>query len=141
MEATTVSQTEVSPDAPQIDKLVEGYIKLRDRKDALRKEFEKKVEDINSVMTKIENALLKHLNAIGGDSIKTPVGTVFKKTVRNVGVADWDRVLEFIRENEMWDMLEHRVSKTAVEQYKEEHNDLPPGVNWSETTVVQIRRS
>ena len=31
--------------------------------------------------------------------------------------------------------------KQAVEQYKEEHGDLPPGINWREEVVVNVRRS
>ena len=30
--------------------------------------------------------------------------------------------------------------KTAVEQFKAVNDDLPPGVNWAETQVVNFRR-
>jgi hypothetical protein len=56
-------------------------------------------------------------------------------------VADWDYVLDYIQKNELWNMLEKRVSKQAVEQYVEEHGNLPPGINWREELVVNIRRS
>lgn len=141
IEVPAATPVDGTPSPLPVDKLIEGYIKLRDKKDALKKEFDSKVENINATMTKIENALLKHLNSVGGDSIKTPAGTVFKKTVSSASVADWDQVLDFIRDNELWSMLERRVSKAAVEQYRAEHDDLPPGVNWSETVVVNIRRS
>jgi hypothetical protein len=55
-------------------------------------------------------------------------------------VADWDAFLDHVRENEAWEMLERRVNKTAVEQFKSVEGDLPPGVNWAETQVVNFRR-
>ena len=58
----------------------------------------------------------------------------------SASVADWDAVLDHIRENDAWEMLERRVNKTAVEQFKAVNDDLPPGVNWSETQVVNFRR-
>jgi hypothetical protein len=56
-------------------------------------------------------------------------------------VADWDATLDFIKANEHWQMLEHRVSKQAVEEYKSEHGDLPPGVDWREEVTVNVRRA
>jgi hypothetical protein len=38
-------------------------------------------------------------------------------------------------------MLERRVSKAAVEQYKDEHGNLPPGINWREEITINVRRS
>lgn len=40
----------------------------------------------------------------------------------------------------MWALLEVRPSKSAVEQCRDEFNDLPPGVNYSEYVEVQVRR-
>ena len=53
---------------------------------------------------------------------------------------DRDEYLKFVIEKEMWDLLENRVSKTAVRDYLEEHGELPPGVNYVTTQVVRVRR-
>lgn len=122
-------------------KLIAGYIRLRDKKDALKKEYEAATERINALMEKIENSLLKHLQAIGGDSLKTPAGTVYKQTKSSCTVADKDAFLAFAQESGVWSILDVRASKTGVQQYREEHDDLPPGVNWTEVVVVNVRRS
>jgi hypothetical protein len=50
--------------------------------------------------------------------------------------------MEHVKSNEDWGLLEVRVSKTAVEQYREQHDDdLPPGVNIREERVVNVRRT
>jgi hypothetical protein len=38
-------------------------------------------------------------------------------------------------------MLERRVNKTAVEEFKAEHGEIPPGVNTRQEIVINVRRS
>ena len=59
-------------------------------------------------------------------SFKSEHGTAFLTTVDFANVADWDAVLTFIRDTEAYDMLEKRVSKTAVRGYIEANKAVPP---------------
>lgn len=124
-----------------VNALVEKYIELRDHKAKLSAAFKEKTAKLDAVLAKIEGALLQQFNELGMESVRTKSGTAYKSTRASATVADWDHVLDFIQQNDLWNMLEHRVNKTAVEQFKEEHGDLPPGVNWREEVVVNIRRS
>lgn len=125
----------------QLSQLVDRYVQLRDRKTELKTEYEKSVEQIDAAMTRIENFLLKHLNDSGSESVRTEAGTFFKSERTSATVADWDAALNFIRDNEHWAMLDKRVSKAFVVAYKEEHNDLPPGINWRSEVTVNVRRA
>jgi len=55
-------------------------------------------------------------------------------------VADWDAVLDFIRENEAYDMLERRVNKTAVRGYIDANSKVPSGVNFGSRLSINVRR-
>ena len=124
-----------------IDKLIDKYVQLRDRKEALKKAFDASTEAIDRAMEKVENVLLDHLNKVGGDSIKTSAGTAFKKTKISVATADAAEFFNFCMNKNEWALADVRPSKTAVVQYREAHNDLPPGVKWTELVEVQIRRA
>ena len=124
-----------------IEDLIDRYVKLRDKKAQMKSEYEASVSKIDDAMTKVENFILGHLNDNGIDSVGAAAGTAFKSTVTSATVNDWDSLLAHIRANEAWNLLDHRVNKTAVIEYKEAANDLPPGVNWREETVVRIRRA
>lgn len=124
-----------------IDQIVDRYIKLRDKKAEIKADYEAKVASVEEAMAKLEAMILEHLNATGCASVGCEAGTAFKQTTTSATVADWDATLNFIRENDMWHMLDRRVNKTAVVEYREANDDLPPGVNWREETVVRIRRS
>jgi hypothetical protein len=120
--------------------LVEKYVALRDKKDEITKVYKKDVAVIDTVMEKVEAALLAHLDETGVESIRTKAGTAFKTTRVSATVGDWDALFAYIMQTENYQFIEHRVSKAAVVEFKDANNDLPPGVNWREEVVVQIRR-
>lgn len=124
-----------------IHKLVDGYIQLRDKKAQLKAKHEAELAPINAMMDKIETHLLAQMQEQGVTSYKTELGTAYTSTTTKANVADWDGLLSFVREHGLWQMLERRVSKTAVDEYVAAHQDLPPGVNYSTAVAVNIRRS
>ena len=124
-----------------IETLVERYIALREKKAQIKAEYEAKVEQIDSLQSKVEGVLLRFFEEQGRSSIRTPAGTAYKATRVSATIADWDSFLEHVKANEAYEMLERRCSKVAVEQYKAANDELPPGVNWREDVVVNFRRS
>ena len=133
--------TAVEEPVIQTDELGEKYIALRDKKKAMDDAHKAKLSKLTDLMDRIEAVLLEEFQRTGAESVRTKAGTAFKSKRTSATVADWDAVLNFIVENNLWAMLEHRVAKTVVEEYKTEHGDLPPGVNWREELTINIRRS
>lgn len=125
----------------KLDKIVERYVKLRDRKSQMDAAHKAAVAEIANAMTRLENAIQVTLDKQGVEAVRTEHGTAFKSTSTSATVADWDSLLSFIRENERWDMLEKRVAKTAVDAFREEHDDLPPGVNYRQAVSIGVRRA
>lgn len=124
-----------------MEELVEKYIQLRDKKAEIAAAYKEKVAKLDATLTKIEGVLLSQFDELGMESVRTKAGTAYKSSRASATVADWDTVLAYIQQNNLWNMLDHRVSKKAVEEFKEAHGDLPPGVNWREEIVVNVRRS
>ena len=125
----------------KLDLIVERYVLLRDKKAQIKAEYEASVADITVALNRLEGAILSTLNDQGAESFRTAHGTAYKSTSTSATVADWDSLLGFIKENEAWEMLEKRCAKSAIEQYREANDDLPPGVNWREAVSVGVRRS
>ena len=124
-----------------IGKLVEGYIALRDKKAEMKARHEQELAPIQAMLDKIEVHLLQQMQEQGVESYRTAVGTAYTSTRTSATVADWDSLLSFVQANGLWQMLERRVSKTAVDEYAAVHKDLPPGVNFRSEVVVNVRRS
>lgn len=122
--------------------LLKIFIKLRDKRAQRKAEYELADAEDKEKQNKIEIEFLRRFNERGIDNVSSRgVGTAYRSLRTSATVADWESLLDYIRGNEAWEMLERRVSKTAVEQFKAENEDLPPGVNWSETQVINFRRN
>jgi hypothetical protein len=124
-----------------IEKLVDGYVKARDKKAELKAAYAKKCSVLDDWMTRAEALILQELSEQNIESVRTAAGTAYKSVQTSATVADWDAIWGFIQENEAWTMLEKRVNKTAVQEYRAVHNDIPPGVNWREEVTLNIRRA
>ncbi len=125
----------------EVNKLVEGYIKLRDAKAKRKAAYEADVAKIDKVMEGVEAKLLQYFQETGIESVRTDAGTAYKSTRTSATVADRDAFFFFVQQHDAFQMLEARCAKNAVAEYKEAHGDLPPGLNWSEEVVVGFRRS
>lgn len=121
--------------------IVARYVELRDKKAEIEAAHKAHIAKYDEAMEKLERHLLAHLNETASESVATAAGTFFKSETTSAKVADWDQTLAFVRENEMWNMLDKRVNKTAVKEYMEAHNDLPPGVSLHREIVVRVRRA
>lgn len=123
-----------------VDEVVGAYIKLRNKKEAIENEVKEQVSDIKAQMAKLEAWIRTQADAQGVTSFKTKLGTCYISTVDYANVADWDAVLNFIRENDAFDMLEKRISKIAVRGYIESLKEVPPGVNYGTKIEVGVRK-
>jgi len=125
---------------PTVDEVVKGYIKLRDKKNEIKKEQAEELRPLTEKMMLLENWLQRDLMTRGVESERTKEGTAFMSTVASATVKDRDALFEFVKENEMWDLLENRVSKSVVRDYLEDTGEVVPGVNYEVTKVVRVRR-
>jgi len=123
-----------------VDKVIQTYMKLRSKKEAIEAETKEKVADVKANMAKIEAWLKEKADADGVTSFKTDHGTAFLTTTDFANVADWDAVLDFIRKEEAFDMLEKRISKTAVRGYIDTNKEVPPGVTYGTKLDINIRK-
>jgi nanoRNase/pAp phosphatase (c-di-AMP/oligoRNAs hydrolase) len=125
-----------------LEKLVATYVELRDEKAKIKKEAEEQMAKVKVVMDKIEAKVLHHFNETGQNSAATPSGTAYKSLQTSITVADWNSTLPWIQEHGMWQMLDARVNKTAIEEYRRANEGaIPPGVNLREELTINVRRS
>ena len=101
---------------PNVEEVIRGYVKLRDKKNELKREHAEELRPINEKMSLLENWLLRDLQTRKVESQKTKEGTAFMQTASAATVKDRDAFFEFVIKNEMWDLLENRVSKLSGNQ-------------------------
>ena len=123
-----------------VDEVVAAYIKLRLKKEQMEAEVKAETKKIVEKMDKFEAWLKVQADAQGVTSFKTKHGTAFLKTTDYANVENWDAALNFILDNQAFDLLNKAVSKVAVRGYIDANKAVPPGVSYGTKIEVEVRK-
>ena len=137
---TTTTVGGVLPPTITFDQMVAKYIALRDKTDAIKKVHQAELAKYNLALGTLEGWMLNVLNTNHAESMRAEAGTAYTSTTSSAKVEDWGAVMEFIRTNDAWDLLEKRVSKIAVEAIVQETKQPIPGVAIVRDTRLNVRR-
>ena len=83
------------------DKLVAAYVKMRDKRSELLREYEAQDGTIKEQMEMVEGRLLDLCKSVGADSLKTKHGTVIRSVKTRYWTSDWESMHKFILEHQM----------------------------------------
>jgi hypothetical protein len=124
-----------------VSEMIGTYIKLRDKKDALKKEHSGVIKQYDDAMEKIELWLMGQLQAQQVNSMSCDAGVAFFKRVTSATVADTGMFREHVISTGNFDLADFRAKKEAVEDYINNHDgQLPPGVNFRASNEVFVNR-
>lgn len=123
-------------------KLTAIYIKMRDKRTQLAKQYEMEDGTIKDQMDTVVKLLLDICKRDDANSIKTNSGTVIRSMKTRYWTSDWHSMYEFIKDHEAFDLLEQRIHQTHMKQFLTENPDLlPPGLNAESEYTISVRKS
>lgn len=127
---------------PTASDVIGAYVKLRDKKAEVRKAAEAEIAILDEKLQKLEAWLLTQMDSLGTSQLKSPdgFGTAYIRTQTRASCTDWGVFHQFIQETGRFDFMEKRVASKAVQDYLEETQGLPPGVNIHQERVVTVNR-
>lgn len=123
-----------------LEQLVADYVSLRDKKGEVQAKASDLVAKLDQRLDALELDILSALNDAGVESARTRSGTAYKKVERKTSVSGWNDFLPWIQATGNWHFLNHAANKTAVLEYLDEHEDLPPGITLRSRVGVSINR-
>lgn len=128
---------------PTVDiaKRVAQYVQLRDEIKKKDDEHKEAMRPFRETLDRLNSVLLEHLNSVGGESVRTGAGTVYRSEKKSASLADPDAFMRYVIQHEEWDLMDRKANVTAVADYIAEHGAQPPGVNFSTTFQVGVRRA
>lgn len=125
-----------------INKLTKVYLKIRDAREALSKEYATADKALVEQMEVVEQQMLEMFKKNEASSVKTPAGTVIRRVATRYWTNDWDSMYKFIKENDALGLLEQRVHQTNMKQFLEDNPDVfPPGMLVDSKYAITVRRS
>lgn len=127
-------------DAP-IEKIVAAYIKMRDTKDALYKEYSAKANEIEEQMTVLKHKLIEISKETGATSFSTPHGVAYRTVKNRYWTNDWSSFYDFMRERGTMELLEKRIHQTNMKEFLDQNPEVhPPGLNIDSEYEITVRR-
>jgi hypothetical protein len=123
-----------------INKRVGQYVSLRDLIAAKDKAHKEAMEPYRTALEDLNGVLLGHLDTVGVDNAKTESGTVYKTAKDSVTIADMTAFWDYVTENQEFDLIDKKANVTAVKEFLDKNQSLPPGLNLTSRNVVGVRR-
>ena len=124
------------------DKLVTVFIKMRDAKTKLMREAEEKAAEIQTQMDAVEQALLEICKQTGQDGGRTTHGSFTRSVKTRYETTNWPKMYDFIKAQDLPQLLEQRIHQTNMKQFLQENPDLlPEGLNVNSRYAVTVRRA
>jgi len=125
-----------------VDKLVAVYIKMRDKRAELLRDYEEADSIVETQMEVVESKLLETCKEIGVDRLGSTHGTVMRTVKTRYWTSDWESMHKFILEHKMPQLLERRIAQLNMKQLLEDKPDLMPmGLIIDSKYGVIIRRA
>ncbi len=123
------------------DIAMERYLQVRGEIEALEREHKANKAKLTEKLVAVENWITAKAQEDGLETVKTSHGTGYWSTHHTATVASREELFTYCKENDAWDLVESRASKTGVKSYIEAHGAPPPGVNFSSTRVFNLRKA
>lgn len=124
------------------DRLVQVYVKIRDAKEAKTKQMEAEIAALDEQLGAIETELLELCKTTGQDSGKTKHGSFRRSVKTRYWTSDWDKMYQFIKDNDAPELLERRVAQTAFKEFLASNPDkMPEGMNVEARYAITVTRA
>jgi hypothetical protein len=125
-----------------VHKLTKVYIKIRDARAQLSKDYKEQDKALEEQMDVVEQKLLDICKQVDANTIKTPAGLVMRGVDTRYWTNDWDSMYKFIKDNDALGLFEKRLHQTNMKQFLEEYPDkFPPGMLVDSKYKITVRRS
>jgi hypothetical protein len=124
-----------------VEEMVATYRKIREAISEKEEAHKADVSGLREQLDIVSDALLGVCNSIQADSLRTAAGTVSRRVNTRYWTTDWERMYEFIRENDVPFLLEQRIHNGNMKQFLDENPDsLPIGLQADRKFVIQVRK-
>ena len=75
------------------------------------------------------------------ESVKTTAGSAALRTDRYVKIDSWDQFQEFMKEHDMYYMLNKAANRSRVLEYFDAHGVMPPGISLNQIQSIATRKA
>ena len=125
-----------------LEQIAAAIVAIRDEITKINKEADKKVKGLEREKEALEKYCDQKLESAGAETVKTATGTIMRQEKIRFTTEDWERMYQFIEDNDAFELLEKRIHQTNMRRFLEDNPDKEPkGLNAFRETKIVVRRS
>lgn len=126
----------------KLKQMFQAHAAIKAKRAQLAKDFKEADGDLKRKLDTIETGFLKIMNDTGSDQLKVKdVGMCTRSERVLPSCRDWNALFDHVQESGNFDLLQKRLSSTAVKDFMETHDgNTPPGVTTTIERGVSVRR-
>jgi hypothetical protein len=123
------------------DTLVSIYRKIRAVIDEKETAHKGEVGELKGQLDIVSAKILEICKEQNLDSMRTPMGTVTRRTATRYWTSDWQSMYQFIKEQDAPFLLEQRIHNGNMKQFLEDNpGTLPMGLNTDSKYAITVRK-
>lgn len=124
-----------------VEDMVATYRKIRSTISEKEDAHKAEIAVLREQLDVVNDALLGICNSLQVDSLRTAAGTVSRRIDTRYWTTDWEKMYEFIRENDAPFLLEQRIHKGNMKQFLADNPELlPVGLQADSKFVISVRK-
>ena len=125
-----------------LEQIAAAIVAIRDEITKINKEADKKVKGLEHEKEALEKYCDQKLQQAGAETVKTASGTIMRQEKTRFTTEDWEKMYQFIEDNDAFELLEKRIHQTNMRRFLEDNPDKEPkGLNAFRETKIVVRRS
>jgi hypothetical protein len=128
------------PVGSDVEKTTGEFLRLRAEKATINERFKVELDTVQTKIDKAEVWLLSYLNTTGLKNFSVDDATVYTDTQTQASIGDKGLFMQYVREQRLPELLQARVSSTALKEFLDSGHPLPPGLSVNVERVVRVRR-
>lgn len=122
------------------EQLVARYIELRDEQEQLKAKYDAELAESKDFQEAIMDELVHRMQTAGSKTLKTSAGSIISKLTSKFVATDTGEFIRFIRETGQVELLQSRISTSAIKEYVDSGNEVPPGIGIEEAITYTVRK-
>jgi len=124
-----------------VERIISTFLKIRGVKEALTKEYEAKVSDLDEQMGLLKHKLLQICKETGVTSLGTGNAVAYRTVKTRYWTNDWEKFYSFMREHGKMELLEKRIHQSHMKEFLEEKPEArPQGLQIDQEYEITIKR-
>lgn len=124
-----------------INQLIGVYVKMRDKRSALKRAFDKEYNTIGDQMDVLSAHLLKHCKDNDIKTVSSDAGRATRSIKTRYWAGDWEEFANFAKENDALNLYEKRIAQAAMAEFLKDNPDIKPPINSDSKYVITVTRA